>query len=84
MFAVLKSDDQEGYFWQPLYLGRTWNLAKRLPTHERWQEAVELGMTHVHVVAVKSVVKRILIEKNLIQKYRPILNVQGTVRRTQS
>ncbi len=62
--------------WFPLYVGQTESLAERIPTHERWQEAVQLGATHVHAKAVMLKAARDLIEDQLIQAYQPTLNVQ--------
>jgi excinuclease UvrABC nuclease subunit len=62
--------------WRALYVGQAESLAERIPTHERWQEAVRLGATHVHARAVQAAATRDAIEQELIQAYQPQLNVQ--------
>jgi hypothetical protein len=60
--------------WYPLYIGQAVSLAERLPTHERWQEAVKLGATHVHAAAIPLAADRDRIEKALIGQFQPRLN----------
>jgi len=60
-----------------LYVGETNDLSERLSDHDRIDEAIELGATHIfirHVMGGKTVLKSL--EKGLIQKYRPPMNVQ--------
>lgn len=72
IFAGVNSEGK----WSPLYIGQAESLAARLPTHERWLEAVRLGATHVHAMTVTNAALRVEIESNLIQSYQPRLNVQ--------
>lgn len=60
--------------WFPLYIGQAESLAERLPTHERWQKAAQLGATHVHAMVVPLAANRDTIEKELIAAYQPTLN----------
>lgn len=62
--------------WVPLYIGQASSLADRLANHERWQEAVRLGATHIHARTVSQQATRNLIEQELIQAYQPRLNTQ--------
>ncbi len=60
--------------WFALYVGQTASLADRLATHERWQEAVRWGATHIHVRVVHAEGSRLALEGQLIQAYQPRLN----------
>jgi excinuclease UvrABC nuclease subunit len=71
IFAAKNSEGK----WFPLYVGQAESLAARLPTHERWQEAVRLGATHVHARVVLEESTRCEVESQLIQAYQPRLNV---------
>ena len=62
--------------WQPLYIGQTNRLHTRLPKHEDWQEARQLGMTALHYMRQENESSRLSIEKELIRHYQPILNRQ--------
>lgn len=62
----------QGGRWRALYVGETESLARRIPGHERWQEAQRLGATHVHARAESF--RRGAIEQELIHAYQPPLN----------
>lgn len=62
--------------WNALYIGQALSFKNRLPNHERWQEAVQLGATHVQVLVEGLQANRDSIEKHLIEKFQPPLNVQ--------
>ena len=72
IFAGLNSEGR----WAALYIGQAESLADRLPNHERWQEAVRLGATHVHARVVPQAATRDAVERELIQAYQPRLNSQ--------
>ena len=72
IFAGQNSQGQ----WYPLYIGKAESLAERLPTHERWTEAAQLGATRVHARVEQQKAKRAIHEKQLIQYYQPRLNLQ--------
>jgi excinuclease UvrABC nuclease subunit len=72
IFAAMNSEGR----WFPLYVGQAESLAERIPTHERWQEAVRLGATHVHARVVANGMMRDSLETELIQVFQPRLNVQ--------
>ncbi len=74
MFCGINQQNQ----WFPLYIGQASSLAERVPNHERWQEAVRLGATHVHAKAVSQQATRDQIEAALILAYQPRLNDQLT------
>ncbi len=45
VFAGQRLDDSGILRWHPLYVGKTQDFSARLPTHERWPEAVQAGAT---------------------------------------
>jgi hypothetical protein len=61
--------------WVALYIGQTDSFKERMLPHERWEEAVLIGATHVHAMAVPLAASRDRIEEELIQAYQPSLNV---------
>jgi len=72
IFAGFNSEN----LWVPLYIGQASQFCERLASHERWEEAVQLGATHVHAMVAPLQENRDLIESQLIQCYQPPLNVQ--------
>jgi hypothetical protein len=60
--------------WRPYYIGQADQFISRLPNHERWDEAVRLGATHVHAMAVSLAAMRQNVEQQLIAAYQPTLN----------
>lgn len=62
--------------WYPLYIGETKSLAERLPTHERWLEAMMFGTSHIHARVEKDKKTRLDVEQELIEAYQPRLNNQ--------
>ena len=62
--------------WIALYIGQADSLRTRLSRHEQWSPAVRLGATHVHAMVVPLKADRDRIEQELIQAYRPTLNLQ--------
>lgn len=60
--------------WFPLYVGQTEDFSNRLPNHERLNEAVQRGATHIHAVQVPQAAKRDELERFLIQHLQPPLN----------
>lgn len=62
--------------WQAVYVGQARSFADRLPSHERWAEAVRSGATHVHALVVHGDPQRDAIERALIAAHAPRLNVQ--------
>ena len=71
IFSYLAKDG-----WFPLYVGQTENFSTRLPNHERLNEAVQRGATHIHAVHVPQAGKRDELERLLIQHLQPTLNEQ--------
>src|SRR5260221_7515045 len=72
IFAATNSVGQ----WYPLYVGQAESLAGRIPSHERWMEALRLGATHVHAKVEQDAATRDLVEQALIRAYQPTFNVQ--------
>jgi hypothetical protein len=64
--------------WQPYYIGKAESFKTRMPTHERWDEAVALGATHVHAMVVPLAADRDAKEKFLIGAFQPPLNDHHT------
>lgn len=63
--------------WHALYVGQTDDFSSRLPSHDRLNEAVQLGATHIHACVVPSQSNRDLWERQLIQNLQPPLNSQN-------
>ena len=72
IFTGLNQDN----LWVPLYVGQAGSFADRLPGHERWEEARQLGATHVHARVERLAANRDTAEALLIEHYQPVLNVQ--------
>jgi hypothetical protein len=62
--------------WQALYVGQTDDFSSRLPSHEKLNEAVRRGATHIHALVVSQAASRDKWEQMLIQNPQPPLNVQ--------
>jgi hypothetical protein len=62
--------------WVPLYVGQTDDFAKRPSVHERLDEAVQLGATHIHARVVPLQADRDRMEKALIAALQPPMNTQ--------
>ena len=63
-----------GRGWIPLFLSRTGNLAKRLASHEQWEEAQLLGATHVLVCQHDERDAREYVEADLSAALKPVMN----------
>jgi excinuclease UvrABC nuclease subunit len=62
--------------WVALYIGQADSFRNRIPWHEKWSPAVQLGATHVHAMVVEPEASRGEIERYLIGENQPSLNVQ--------
>jgi len=62
--------------WVALYVGKTDDFAKRPATHERLDEAIRLGATHIHAKVVALQEDRDLLEQALIASLAPPMNKQ--------
>ena len=63
--------------WLPVYIGQAANLRDRLPTHDRFDEAVRAGATVVVAhTTLGGESARLAEERDLIAKWNPVLNVQ--------
>jgi len=60
--------------WRAIYIGQTDNFSLRMPNHERLNEAIQAGATHIHAKVVGSQQDRDLWESLLIQNLQPQLN----------
>jgi hypothetical protein len=60
----------------PIYFGIADNLKDRIPTHERFEDAIRAGATHVMAHTTPAgAAARIAEERDLIQQWNPSLNV---------
>ena len=75
IFAGMSTD---GRWWRAKYVGQTLSFRTRLGSgnnsHERWQEAMHLGASHVHARVVQNEIERRSLELMLIEAYNPPLN----------
>jgi hypothetical protein len=62
--------------WTALYIGQTNDFSIRLPSHERLNEAVQRGATHIHALTVPQQKNRDAWESLLIQHIQPPMNEQ--------
>lgn len=75
VLAELERDGRGRLHWNPWYIGQTDDFSDRLPSHEKWPVAVQLGATHIHAMMETRSRRRESIEKELIEYYRPALNI---------
>lgn len=75
VYIFAKIDTKTGK-WTALYIGQASSFKDRLSNHERWDEAVRLGATHVHILGVQLQANRDSIEQSLIVLCQPPLNHQ--------
>ena len=57
-----------------LYIGETHSFKERLDNHEKWDEAIEHGVLLILLLPENDADRRKKVEKELIEKYNPILN----------
>lgn len=61
----------------PLYFGQADDLQARIPNHERFDNALRAGATHVMAHTTPAGEQaRLNEERDLIQKWNPVLNTQ--------
>ena len=76
IFAGSLTDETGIDRWKAFYVGQCQSFADRIPTHEKWLEALLLGATHVHALAMEQPEVRTVLERTLIEICQPPLNVQ--------
>ena len=59
-----------------LYIGESENLSERISGHDRWLDAVRLGITHVVAHTTLNAMARLSEERDLIARLNPPLNAQ--------
>lgn len=64
----------DGQYWRALYVGQTDDFSCRMPCHDRLDEAVRRGATHIHAATIPQAAKRDNLEKMLIQHLQPPMN----------
>ena len=62
--------------WYGLYVGQADSFKDRLPYHERWDEAVRRGATHIHAQVETNPDTREMLEEVLLAQYPFPMNVQ--------
>lgn len=62
--------------WVPLYVGQASSFQERICSHERWDEAAQLGATHVLAATVPLQSDRDRHEEAIVKHFDPQLNVQ--------
>lgn len=62
--------------WYGLYVGQADSFKDRLPYHERWEEAVRRGATHIHARVETNSDTREMLEEVLLAKYPFPMSVQ--------
>ena len=62
--------------WRPWYVGETHSYATRLPNHEKWLPAKDLGATHVLVLPMMGEENRKRIEDRMKWDLFPPLNYE--------
>ncbi|HUI92691.1 MAG TPA: hypothetical protein VLX68_10625 [Chitinivibrionales bacterium] len=62
--------------WYALYIGQTNDFSVRLPNHERLNEAIRRGATHIHARVVSLQKDRDYYEEEMIQYLQPPMNDQ--------
>ena len=68
---------QQGGIWQLLYVGQCDSFSERIPSHERWAEAVQRGATHVLAQTnTAGEPARLAQERDIIGRHQPPMNVQ--------
>ena len=62
--------------WSAIYVGATTSFSARIPNHEAWLAARNLGASAVHAMVVQRADQRKAIEEYLIARSQPQLNTQ--------
>lgn len=70
IFAYILSNGD----WKAIYVGKTDDFSSRMPNHDRLNDAIKKGATHIHAKVVMSDYDRSLFERMLIQNLQPELN----------
>ncbi len=61
--------------WVPLFIAQTRDIKQRLEGHEKLQEAMEQGATHIHVhLSTTGQAARCTEEQDLIHLWQPVCN----------
>jgi len=76
LFVAAPIRSQFSTRYSVLYVGEASSIRTRLPSHEKIPEARNLGMTEIHYMTEADDLRRRQIEKDLIQRLQPELNVQ--------
>ncbi|MCY4094835.1 MAG: hypothetical protein OXG05_06870, partial [Gammaproteobacteria bacterium] len=66
--------DHTSNTWIPVYIGETTSFVVRFSDHEKWYEGIRAGATHIHAVVIRDDVHRVVVERQLIESFKPLLN----------
>ncbi len=66
----------DGQLWRALYIGQADDFNSRMSNHERLQEAIQKGASHIHAKTVTNAVNRDRWEQMLINHIQPPMNTQ--------
>lgn len=64
----------DGTYWRALYVGQTVGFSSRFSNHDRLDEAVRRGTTHIHALVVPQAANRDTWEQLLIANLQPPMN----------
>lgn len=71
IYAKIAEDGQ----WVPLYVAQTRDMHQRLEGHEKLQDAIDNGATHIHVhFSSSGQAARCSEERDLVLRWRPVFN----------
>jgi hypothetical protein len=71
---VYARQEEDGQ-WTPLYIAQTRDMHQRLEGHEKLQDAIENGASHIHVnLSASGQAARCTEERDLIARWQPLFN----------
>jgi hypothetical protein len=71
---IYAGQSEEGQ-WIPLYIAQTRDMHQRLEGHEKLQDAIGYGATHIHMhFATAGQAARCTEERDLISRWQPVCN----------
>jgi excinuclease UvrABC nuclease subunit len=74
IFSLREKDNAGKNKHSVIYVGKTVKFNQRFESHEKWEEALKLGLNAICVLQVNTEKEMISIEKDIIPFYNPPLN----------
>jgi excinuclease UvrABC nuclease subunit len=74
IYLFAKSAGLLGFGWHPIYVGIADDIAQRHSNHERRDDALRWGATHLHVHECENALARFHLEASMIEIHQPPLN----------